>query len=93
MTQQSFSACEPLIALREIVAASLATPDHWEEYYVSLTLCALRAVSWETMMVGSRRLMFLVAALAVTSLRAPDSKRGNDDGPASDDPTDDILDS
>ena len=83
------SICQPLVALREIVADSLATPGQWGEYYVALALCALRAVSWETTMVGSRRLMFLVAALAVTRLRDKPTRRESDDATSPDETADD----
>jgi hypothetical protein len=52
----------PLQSLREIVAANLADPEQWTEYWVALALVALRAITWDTLDVGGRRLMFLLAA-------------------------------
>lgn len=57
--------------IREIVRECLATPDHWEEYYVALALCALRATTWKTMTLGGRRLMFLVAGYMALQLSQP----------------------
>jgi hypothetical protein len=55
--------------VREIVAECLAAPGQWGEYYVALSLCALRAVTWETLSPPARRLMLLVAALALHELK------------------------
>jgi hypothetical protein len=75
------NALVPLRALREIVAGCLHTPDVWFEYYVALTFSALRALSWETRSLGSRRLMFLLAALTLyeTKRRA---QTGSSDTPS-----------
>lgn len=62
-------ALAPIIAIRDIVRKCLSVPDHWAEYYVAMTLCSLRAISWETMPVESRRLLYLVAALSLHELR------------------------
>jgi hypothetical protein len=51
-------------AIREIVK-DLITAGDWSEYYMALTMCALRAMTWETMHIPGRRLMFLVAALSI----------------------------
>ncbi|MBZ0298610.1 MAG: phosphotransferase [Anaerolineae bacterium] len=59
----------PVIAVREIVHESLARADHWEEYYIAVALSALRAMCWETLSIGGRRLMLLVAALAIRELQ------------------------
>jgi len=56
-------------AIRDIVNELLAIPSNWAEYYVALSLCALRAVNWHTMSLGARRLMFLISALAIDELR------------------------
>jgi hypothetical protein len=58
-----------VLALREIVEECLATEKNWAEYFIALALCSLRAIMWETMPIGSRRLMFLVAGLAMHELR------------------------
>lgn len=52
-------------ALRQIINDRLANSGHMEEYYIALAFCALRAVTWDTMPAGGRRLMFLVSALAM----------------------------
>lgn len=55
----------PLEAVREIVSLCLARLGDWSEYFLPLTLCALRAMTWEpTMTPAGRRLMFLLAAHA-----------------------------
>lgn len=58
-----------LASVREIVAECLAAPGQWGEYYVALALCALRAVTWETLSPPARRLMLLVSALALHELK------------------------
>ncbi|MFN8450671.1 MAG: phosphotransferase [Anaerolineae bacterium] len=67
-------------AVREIARECLARDDSWSEYYIALTMCALRGYCWDTLSLGSRRLMFLLAALSIHELR----NRGTlimDDGP------------
>jgi hypothetical protein len=68
MSDQLFSAMGSLAALREIVKECLTVPDSWGEYFIALALCALRAITWKTMSLGGRRLMFLLAALALHEL-------------------------
>lgn len=63
-------ALRPLMSLYDIVRANLATPGNWSEYYIALALCSLRAVTWETMSMGGRRLMFLLSAYALSELRS-----------------------
>jgi hypothetical protein len=66
-TDQKLSdAFSAVVAVREIARECLADPEDWSEYFVGLALCSLRAVTWETMSIGSRRLMFLLSALALT---------------------------
>ncbi|MFN8527137.1 MAG: Clp protease N-terminal domain-containing protein [Anaerolineae bacterium] len=67
-TEEKLDAFRPVLAIREIAQDSLRVPGKWAEYFVALTLCALRALTWETMSVGGRRLMLYVAALAVYEL-------------------------
>ena len=55
--------------LREIANDCLSARDKWHEYYVALMFCGLRAVTWETMPVASRRLMFLVCALSLHEIK------------------------
>lgn len=54
-------------ALRTIVEERLARRHRWREYHMALAMCALRAVTWETMPVPGRRLLYLVCALAMDS--------------------------
>lgn len=69
----------PLIALRDIVKESLANPNKWDEYYIGLALSALRAMGWETLHIGGRRLMLLVAALAINELYSEPGTSGSDE--------------
>ncbi len=68
-----FAALQVIAAVRDIVQECLLVADHWEEYYVALALCALRAVTWKTMSLGGRRLMFLLAGLMALELSQPNS--------------------
>jgi hypothetical protein len=67
------TALAPVIEVRQIVYDIIQRCNEgmvdWREYYISLTMCALRAINWETMPPGSRRLMFLVAGLSIHELR------------------------
>lgn len=58
-------ALKAVVALRQIVAQSLATGDSWYEYSLALAYTALRAMTWETVSVTGRRLMYLVSAFAM----------------------------
>ncbi len=72
-----------VLAVREIARECLARDGSWSEYYVALAMCAMRAYTWETLSLGSRRLMFCLAGLAINELRS----RGTlimDDGPITD---------
>jgi Ternary complex associated domain 9/Clp amino terminal domain, pathogenicity island component len=76
-------AMQHVLAVREIVKECLAREGSWSEYYIALTMCAMRAFTWETLSLGARRLMFYLAALAIHELRS----RGTmivDDGPITD---------
>lgn len=75
----------PVLAVRAIVGELLAQPGHRDEYLIALALCALRAVSWTTLSPGSRRLMFLVSALAMTQLLAEASGAAGEDQTTPDD--------
>jgi len=67
-----------LRALREIVSRCLQTPGVWFEYHVALAFSALRALTWESRSIGSRRLMFLLAALSIYEThRLPQVGHGN----------------
>jgi ATP-dependent Clp protease ATP-binding subunit ClpC len=58
-----------LTSLREIVGLCLQVPNVWFEYYVALAFSALRALTWDNRPLASRRLMFLLAALAIYETR------------------------
>lgn len=58
----------PIISVRRVVADCLAKPDAWSEYHIALAMAAVRAFAWETITLGARRLMFLVAALSFGEL-------------------------
>jgi hypothetical protein len=68
MNDEVFTAIASITAVREIVHDCLTTKDNWYEYFVALTLCALRAVTWDTMSLGGRRLLFMVAGFALLEL-------------------------
>ncbi|MBE2268671.1 MAG: phosphotransferase [Anaerolinea sp.] len=80
------AAMQPIYALREIVRECLATPDQWDEYYIALAMTSLRAFTWDTMSVGGRRLMFLLAALTIDTLRHRLSRAGSLDTLSTDQP-------
>jgi hypothetical protein len=68
VNSEIFAAMASIAAIREIARDCLTTKDNWYEYYVALSLCALRAITWPSMSLGGRRLMFLLAGLAMTEL-------------------------
>ncbi len=72
-------------SIREIVRECLYHEEHWGEYFISLLFYALRAMRWESLSLGNRRLMFWVAALAAHELRA---QKYSSDGTPSPDQTD-----
>jgi hypothetical protein len=76
-------------AVREIATDCLEVKDSWLEYYVALAFSTLRAITWETMSLGGRRLMFLVAALSIHELR----RRTRHSGSMETSPDDDLTDS
>lgn len=61
---------QAILSVREIVKACLTKKNQWSEYFVALTIVCLRAMTWQTMSVDSRRLMYLHAALAINSFEA-----------------------
>ena len=71
------NALQAVIALRQIAERSLRRDAKWQEYYISLALTCLRAMTWETMAIGSRRLMYLMSALAMHEFNR---RYNNDDG-------------
>lgn len=77
-----------VVQVRELARDSLASPDRWVEYYVSLAFSGLRAITWEYMTAPARRLMFLVSGLAFHELRFRIDPSGGDDITRSPDETD-----
>lgn len=61
-------AIQVLGAIREIVQECLTSPGEWQEYWVALALCALRATTWKAMTLGGRRLMFLLSGLSILEI-------------------------
>lgn len=79
-------AIEAIRYVRQVAEKCLFIPEKWAEYYVALAMCCLRALTWDTMPFAARRLLYLVAALAIHELKYrhhPDS-----DGTPSPDDTD-----
>jgi hypothetical protein len=68
VSAEVFAGMAVIVAIREIARECLTAKDNWYEYHVALALCALRAISWPTMTLGSRRLMFLLAGLSMLEL-------------------------
>lgn len=66
-------ALQAILEIRQIAQECLGQKGHWAEYYIALTMCALRALSWDNLALGSRRLMFLVAGLSTHELRTSSS--------------------
>ena len=58
----------PLAVTRSIIAQLLTTPDRWAEYQIALLFCILRALTWDNDSLGSRRLLLLLAGLALEEL-------------------------
>lgn len=83
------AAMQPVSAIRDIVRDCLAVPDQWDEYYIALAMASMRAFTWETMPVGGRRLMVLLAALMIDTLRHRLSRAGSFDTLSTDQPVDD----
>ncbi len=76
----------PVSAIREIVRECLAVPDQWDEYYIALAMASMRAFTWDTMSVGGRRLMYLLAALTIHALQHKLSGAGSFDTLSTDQP-------
>jgi hypothetical protein len=70
-------AFEAIRTLREIVQENLARSAEWLEYYVALTLTALRGLSWEkSTTLDVRRLLFLTAALGIYATNQSEQSQG-----------------
>lgn len=78
-------AIAPVAAVRDIVSELLAIRGNWAEYYIALALCALRAVTWDTMSVEARRLMFLVSALLMDEMHRRPPQTSDTETPSPDD--------
>jgi hypothetical protein len=65
---ERLAAMASIVTIREIVRECLAETNNWYEYYVALTLCSLRAITWPLMPLGGRRLMFLLSGLSIHEL-------------------------
>ena len=59
----------PVVKVREIVKQLLLAEDDWSEYFIALAFCSLRDFAWTELPLGSRRLAFLVSALAFRELQ------------------------
>ncbi len=81
---------EVLRTLRAIVGECLALPVDWSEYYIALSLCGLRAITFNTMGLGGRRLAFLLAGMAAESILSSDHMASSTDTPSPDETADDI---
>jgi hypothetical protein len=61
----------PLVAIRGIARQVLHRSTNWTEYQIALAIAALRMVTWTTSLpVGGRRMAFLLAAVAIDTLRS-----------------------
>lgn len=72
------AAFRPVAAIRSVAGECLNTPEKWGEYQVALAMCSLRAITWETMSVGGRRLLLYTAALAFHELQTRSSRTAFD---------------
>jgi hypothetical protein len=59
----------PIAKIREVAKQLLLAEDDWSEYFIALAFCGLRDFTWTALPLGSRRLAFLVAALAFHELQ------------------------
>lgn len=77
-------ALQALVALREVASQCLAYRDRWAEYHISLSMCALRAMQWNTMTLASRRVMFLISALSMFEIQNQPDREINENTPSPD---------
>lgn len=77
----------PIVEVRRVIQDIMQTnltPLDWRDYQIALAMSALRATRWDTMTPASRRLMFLLAGLAIHELQdrhepdIPDTNSGDD---------------
>lgn len=55
--------------LRKIVQECLVKEGNWSEYYIALALASLRAITWDTLHLDGRRLMYLNSGLAIQAFQ------------------------
>ncbi|MGJ3239007.1 MAG: Clp protease N-terminal domain-containing protein [Anaerolineae bacterium] len=77
-------ALKAISSLREIVAQGLSKDGEWYEYSLTLAFTALRAMTWKTMSIKSRRLMFLVSAFAMYHFNQYKIEQGTEHTPSPD---------
>lgn len=70
--------------VRQIAGDCLAAKEVWTEYYVALAMCALRAVTWSTMSIPARKLMFVLAGLSIQELQTRYQPTSETDTPSPD---------
>lgn len=70
---------EPVISIQRLVRESLATPGQRDEYDAALAFCALRAVTWDTISIGARRLAYGVVAMCLSELQERQRSSGSGD--------------
>jgi hypothetical protein len=70
--------------LRKLVGANLADSSLWTEYYIALALAGLRAMTWETMKIAARRVMYMVSALSMYELKNSSAASASDNTPTPD---------
>lgn len=70
--------------IRQIVRQCLASEGKWAEYFVALIFCGLRALSWDTMPVTGRRLVYMLSGLAIHELQNRARATSDGDTPSPD---------
>ncbi len=70
--------------LRKLAGATLAQPSLWAEYFISLALASLRAMTWTTMSLAARRSMYLISALSMYELMNSTAASASDNTPTPD---------
>lgn len=77
------NALKAIISLRQIVGQSLAE-NKWHEYSLALAFTALRAMTWKTMSINSRRVMYLISAVAMNHFSHREGGHESDHTPSPD---------
>ncbi|MCA9914063.1 MAG: hypothetical protein KC496_11965, partial [Anaerolineae bacterium] len=70
--------------LRRLSQATLVNKDDWTEFYISLALSSLRAMTWNSMSIAGRRVMYLVSALTMYELKNSSAASTSDNTPTPD---------